>query len=201
VRSQFTIYNSTINNLITQRNLDPSEYPATLGVTCGFDTVTFTYLTCTRNINAASAVARGFEAEVNWDMGSGFSSVWTYTYADSHYTSNPIDPTAVGHRLEGVPRHNASASLSYADPSGWQATAVLRYISKSYGDAHPADGLIQNARFVMDVSGSYDLTRNIQAFVAIQNLFDKRYIASNGGGAPILGTPFRVMSGVRLKWE
>ncbi|HEY8949887.1 MAG TPA: TonB-dependent receptor [Rhizomicrobium sp.] len=201
LRSQFTLYNSDIKNLITQRNLDPSEYPSILGVTCGFDPVTFTYLTCTRNINAASAVARGFEAEVNWEIGGGFSSVWAYTYADSRYTRNPIDPTAVGHRLEGVPRHNASASLTYADPSGWQATAVLRYISQSYGDAHPADGLIQNARFTVDISGSYDLTGNIQAFVAVQNLFDKRYIASNGGGAPILGTPLRVMSGLRVTWE
>ena len=200
VRSQFTVYNSTISNLITQINL-PSGPLGILGIYCGYDAATYQYLTCTRNINAASAVARGFEGEVTWDIGSGFSSVWTYTYADSHYTSNPIDPTAVGERLEGVPMHNASASLTYADPSGWQATAVLRYISKSYGDAHPDDGLIQNARFVVDLSGSYDITDNIQAFAAIQNLFDKRYIASNGGGAPILGTPLRVMSGIRLKWE
>lgn len=201
LRSQFTLYNSDIQNLITQRNLDPSEYPGILGVTCGFDSATFTYLACTRNINAASAVARGFEAEVNWEIGGGFSSMWTYTYADSRYTKNPIDPSAVGHRLEGVPRHNASASLTYADPAGWQATTVLRYISQSYGDAHPADGLIQNARFVVDVSASYDITQNVQAFLSVQNLFDKRYIASNSGSAPILGTPLRVMSGVRLKWE
>jgi outer membrane receptor protein involved in Fe transport len=127
--------------------------------------------------------------------------VWTYTYADSHYTKNPIDPSADGHRLEGVPRHNASASLTYADPSGWQATAVLRYISKSYGDAHPADGLIQNARFLVDVAASYDITQNVQAFLSVQNLLGTRYIASNSGSAPILGTPRSVMSGVRLKVE
>ncbi len=97
--------------------------------------------------------------------------------------------------------HNASASLTYDDTSRWQATAVLRYVSKSYGDAHPEDGLIQNAHFVLDVSGSYPLSRNIQAFVQAQNLFDTRYIASNGGGAPILGTPFQVMGGLHVKVE
>ena len=201
LRSQFTFYTSKIANLITQRNLDPSEFPSILGVTCGFDPVAFTYLSCTRNINAAAALARGFEAETTWDIGGGFSSEWTYTYADSHYTADPVDPTAVGNRLEGVPMHNASASLTYDDSSGWQATVVLRYISKSFGDAHPEDGLIQNAHFVVDASASYPLSRNLQAFVKAQNLFDDRYIASNGGGAPILGTPFEVMGGLHVKVE
>ena len=201
LRSQFTFYTSKITNLITQRNLDPSEFPNLLGVTCGFDPVAFTFLACTRNINAASALARGFEAEATWEIGGGFSTEWTYTYADSHYTADPVDPTAVGNRLEGVPMHNASAGLTYDDPSGWQVTAVLRYISKSYGDAHPEDGLIQNAHFVVDASASYPLSHNIQAFVRAQNLFDDRYIASNGGGAPILGTPFEVMGGLHVKIE
>ena len=199
LRTQFTFYNSTITNLITQRNLDPSEYPSILGVTCGYDPATFTYLTCTRNINSASAVARGFEAEVNWDVGHGFTTNLSYTYADSRYTSNPANPASVGERLEGVPMHNAGAALTYTDPSGWQLTTVLRYLSKSYGDAVPSDGLIQNAHFVTDVSATYPVTEKLQAFVQVQNLFDKRYIASNGGGAPILGTPLEVMSGVRLK--
>jgi outer membrane receptor protein involved in Fe transport len=201
LRSQFTLYTSKITNLISQRNLDPLEFPDILGVDCGFDPVAFTFLSCTRNINAASALARGFEAEATWQIGGGFSSEWTYTYADSHYTANPVDPTAVGNRLEGVPMHNASASLTYADESGWQAAAVLRYISKSYGDAHPEDGLIQNSHLVVDVSGSYPLSPHVQAFVRAQNLFDTRYIASNGGGAPILGTPFEVMGGLNVKVE
>jgi outer membrane receptor protein involved in Fe transport len=200
LRSQFTLYTSTINNLITQRNLTPAEFPNLLGVTCGFDQVSFTFLSCTRNINAASAIARGFEAEVSWAIGAGFSTELTYTYADSHYTANPVDPTAVGERLEGVPRHNASAGLTYLSPSGWQATTILRYISDSYGDAHPEDGLVQNGHFIVDVSASYPLTKQLQAYVQIQNLFDRRYIASNGGGPPILGTPFQVWSGLRVKF-
>ena len=131
LRSQFTLYDTTINNLITQRNLTPSQYPNLLGVNCGYDAATYTYLSCTRNINAAAAVARGFETEVDWDIARGFSSRITYTYADSHYTSDPVEPTAVGERLEGVPMHNASASLTYTSPRRWAASAILRYVSKS----------------------------------------------------------------------
>ncbi|HEX4183483.1 MAG TPA: TonB-dependent receptor, partial [Caulobacteraceae bacterium] len=41
LRSQLTFYDTTINNLVTQRTLSPDESPTVLGVTCGFDGVTF----------------------------------------------------------------------------------------------------------------------------------------------------------------
>lgn len=198
LRAQFTAYTSTISNLINQRNLTPAEFPDLLGVSCGFDPVAFTFLSCTRNVNAAAAVARGVEAEVTWAVFGGFSAELTYTYADSHYTEDPVDPTAVGERLEGVPMHNAGASLTYQSLAGWQITTIFRYISSSYGDAHPADGLIQNGHFVVDLSGSYRLTEQLAVYLQIQNLLDRRYIASNGGGAPILGTPFEALGGLRV---
>lgn len=201
MRSQFTFYNSSLKNIITTENLSPAQYPNLLGVTCGFDAVTFTYLSCTRNINAARAVARGFEAETNWDIVGGFSTGLTYTYADSHYTADPVDPAAVGGRLEGVPLHNAGVTFTYANSSGWQATTVLRYITKSYGDPIPADGLIQQEHFVVDVSASYPINREMSAYVKIQNLLDRHYIAQNGGAAPILGTPFEAMGGLTVKFE
>lgn len=201
IRSQLTAYDTTIRNLITQRNLAPSEAPDLLGVECGYDAATFTYLSCTRNINAASATARGVEAEVEGDLGGGVSTRLTYTYADSRYTADPVDPTAVGERLEGVPRHNASAGLTYEAPSRWRASAILRYVSNSWGDAHPEDGLIQNAHLTVDASASYQISRRLETYLQVQNLFDARYVASNGGGAPMLGTPLEVMAGMRLKLQ
>ena len=203
LRSQFTLYDTTINNLITQTNLTPSEYPDLLGVNCGYDPATYAYLSCTRNINAAAAVARGFETEVDWDIARGCLRRGSPTPMRTP-TIRPIpeDPTAVGERLEGVPMHNASASLTYTSrPALGGERHDLRYVSKSYGDAHPSDGLIQNAHFTTDVSGSYQLTEQLQTYVQIQNLFDARYIASNGGGVPILGTPLEVMGGFRLKLQ
>jgi outer membrane receptor protein involved in Fe transport len=197
-RSQITFYDTTISNLITQRNLPASDSPTALGVECGFDAATFTFLSCTQNINAASAIARGIEVEADWDLGRGFSATFAYTYTDSHYTSNPEDPAAVGERLEGVPMHNVSGRLAYRGRGGWTVETDLRWVSKSYGDDNPADGLIQNAHFVMDASASYPLTRSLQAYVQIQNLTDTIYIASNSGGAPILGTPLEVLGGFRL---
>ncbi|HEY1929472.1 MAG TPA: TonB-dependent receptor [Caulobacteraceae bacterium] len=197
-RSQISFYDTTISNLITQRNLPASDSPTALGVECGFDAATFTFLTCTQNINSASAIARGIEVEADWDLGRGLTATFAYTYTDSHYTSNPEDPAAVGERLEDVPMHNVSGRLAYRGPRGWVVETDLRWVSKSYGDNNPADNLIQNAHFVMDASVSYPLTHSLQAYVQIQNLTDTVYIANNSGGAPILGTPLEVLGGFRL---
>ncbi len=197
-RGQLTVYDTTVTNLITQRTLTATESPTALGVVCGYDPATYTYLTCTRNINAASAVARGIELEAEWRLGHGVSAGVAYTYADSHYTGDPQDPTAVGERLEGVPMHNISGRVSYEAPAGWRVETDLRYVSASYGDAHPNDGLIQNAHFVVDASASCPVTHSLQAYVQIQNLLNRQYIGNNGGGVPILGTPFEVMGGFKL---
>ena len=201
LRTQLTFYTSTIKNLITSFNLPASEGPAALGVTCGYDAQTFTFLTCTRNINAGSAIARGIEFETTWDIGSGFSAVLAYTFADSRYTADPVDPTAVGERLEGVPRHNVSGGLTYVAPEGWRVSTDLRWVSTSYGDAHPDDNLKQDAHFVVDASATYPITDTIDVYSQIQNLFDRKYVANNGGGAPILGTPFEIMSGFRVTFK
>lgn len=201
IRSQLTLYTSNINNLITSENL-PQGPLGILGIFCGYDYKTYTYLTCTRNVNAAAAVARGIEEEVTWDIGKGFSTRLAYTYADSRYTSDPINPAAVGERLEGVPRHNASGSITYVAPTGWRVSADLRYVSTSWGDATGVvDNLVQGSHFVVDTSAAYPITDHIQAYVQIQNLLDRQYIANNFGGAPILGTPFEVMSGLRVSWK
>jgi outer membrane receptor protein involved in Fe transport len=198
-RGQLTFYDTTIDNLITQRNLPAADSPSVLGVTCGYDAQTYVYLTCTQNINAASAVARGIEFEADWDLGRGVTTTFASTYTDSHYTANPEDPASVGERLEGVPMYNVSLRIAYRAPRGWTVESDLRWVSKSYGDDDPADNLIQNAHFVMDASASYPLTRSLQAYVEIQNLTNTVYIANNAGGAPILGTPFEVLGGFRLK--
>lgn len=197
-RSQITFYDTAISNLITQRDLPASDSPTALGVECGYDAATYAYLTCTQNINAASAIARGIEIEADWELGRGVSATFAYTYTDSRYTSNPEDPAAVGERLEGVPMHDVSGRLAYRGPGGWVVATDLRWVSKSWGDDNPADGLIQNAHFVMDASASYPLTRSLRAYVQVQNLTDTVYIANNSGGAPILGTPLEVLGGFRL---
>jgi outer membrane receptor protein involved in Fe transport len=198
LRNQLTFYSTNIHNIVTTENLTSAQSPPGLGVTCGFNSVTFTFLTCTRNINAAAGIARGIEDELTWDIGYGFSAVLGFTYADSHYTANQVDPTSVGQRFEGVPWYNASGTLTYVDPSGWRALIQLHGVSMSYGSDHASDNEVQNGYFVINASAAYPLFDKVQLFAQIQNLLDRRYIANNTGGPPILGTPFSALVGLRV---
>ncbi len=75
-----------------------------------------------RTRNIAAVLAQGFEAEVNWDIGHGFSTDLAYTLADSIVRRNPLDPLSVGQQIIDVPRQSASASLTYVAPRGWRVS-------------------------------------------------------------------------------
>jgi outer membrane receptor protein involved in Fe transport len=192
LRSQFTLYRTEINNLITTATLAPNQLPP--GFFYGG-----------RLINAASAQAQGFEAEVDWKVGAGFSTTLGYTFADSVYKSNPTDPLSVGQQLQDVPRNTASAALTYESQHRWRASTDARWVSRTaWANAEHTDPgfpyqASADAHFVVDLAGSYRVTDNAQLYMQIQNLLDRRYIVNPGPyNPPELGTPFEVFAGVRL---
>lgn len=185
LRFQTTAYTNTIRNLITSAPLPDDELPP--GFFFG-----------TRNINAGRGRSRGVEAEADWAISPAWSATLAYTYADSTITESQFDPASVGKQVAGVPRHRASASVTYAAESGWRITPQLRWLSKSWGDndnTFPVDEHV-----VVDLAASYPVTPKLVAFLQIENLFDRRYVADNSGfELPRIGTPFTAFAGVR--WE
>jgi outer membrane receptor protein involved in Fe transport len=185
LRVQVTAYTNTIRDLITVAPLADSELPP--GFFFG-----------TRNVNAGRARSRGVEAEADWAISPQWSAALGYTFADSTITESAFDPASVGNQQGGVPRHKASGGVTYAGASGWRVTPQLRWLSKSWGDndhAFPVDEHV-----VVDLAASYPVTARLAAFLQIENLFDRRYIADNSGfELPRLGTPFTAFAG--LRWE
>ena len=187
VRSQITYYDNTLKDLITSRNLDFSELPAGFF----FGTV---------GINAGEARIRGVEATLNWEFARGWNALFGYNFADSVITENPLDPTTVGNQQGGVPRNQASASVSYTQPLGWQFFARLRWVQKFFSDN--AQTLPVDEATVVDVSAAYRFTRRLELFGNIQNLFNNKYVADNSGfSPPLLGLPFSVFAGVRARLD
>jgi len=86
----------------------------------------------------------------------------------------------------------------YAAPGGWHTLIEGQYVSESHGDAVPGDNLIQDAHFVLNASASYLLRKDLELYLEVQNLLDRHYIGVNGGGPPILGTPFELFGGFRF---
>ena len=186
LRAQLTYYYNNIDDLLTSRNLDFSELPP--GFFFG-----------SRNINAGSARARGFEAELNRSFAAHWDGTLAYTYASSIITENPLDPLSVGKQLGGVPRQSASGALSYRG-AGWRIAARLRWIDKSYSDN--AQTLAVDEHVIADLSAAYAVNRHLEPYIKVENLFARQYIADNSGfSPPQLGTPLTVFAGLRASFE
>ena len=184
LRTQVTAYTNTIKNLLTFANLPDNQLPP--GFFFG-----------TRNINAGEARSRGVEAEVNWLAGNGWTLNAGYTYADSTITQSVLDPASVGKQQGGIPRNKLSGGVTYEGLGGWRISPQVRWVSKSWGDND--NTLPVDAHVVADLAASYPITKKLEAFVQIENLFDRRYVADNNGfEPPRIGTPLTAFVGARL---
>lgn len=186
-RLQVTAYTNHIKDFLTYRYLAADELPA------GFDIGA-------RLINAGSARSRGIEAELNWKPTPMLEATLGYTYADSIVLRNAEDPASVGVQQSGIPRHRISAAVDWTGPYGIKLSPRVRYLSRTNGDA---DAIYRtDAHFVADLAASVPIKKGLEAFVQIENLFDKRYIGTNDGfTAALYGKPFTAMGGFRLKLD
>jgi outer membrane receptor protein involved in Fe transport len=184
-RAQVTGFFNQVKDLITSRNLDQSELAP--GFFFG-----------TRNINAGKLHSSGAEAETTWAMSRSLSANVAYTYTHSQIVENPVDPSSVGQQLFGVPKNKASAMVAYAGPSGFKAAMRVRYQQAHAGD--PGHTLVEPSYIVWDLSVAYRLSKHLEMFGNIENLFNLTYVASdNGFGPSQLGTPFSPFVGLRMR--
>jgi outer membrane receptor protein involved in Fe transport len=187
ISGQFTAYTAEITDLITSRPLDPAELPA--GFVFG-----------TRNVNAGKVKADGVEATLDWSMTETWNASFGYAYMNSRIADNRFDPASVGKQQAGVPLQQASAGLSYVDPRGWRASLRLRWVDKSWGDND--NTLPIGSHFVADAAVAYAFASGFEAFLNIENLFDRRYVADNSGfNPPLFGTPFTAFAGLRVRFN
>ncbi|HEY2752499.1 TonB-dependent receptor [Phenylobacterium sp.] len=183
LRLQVTAFSSTIRDLITSAPLDDSQLPP--GFFFG-----------TRNINAGRARSLGVEAEADWVISPRWSTTLGYTYADSTIRESEFDPASIGKQQGGIPRNRLNAGVTYNAAAGWRVTPQVRWLSKSWGDND--NTLPVDEHVVVDLAAAYPVTPKLEAFVQVENLFDRRYTADNNGfELPRLGTPFSALAGLR----
>jgi outer membrane receptor protein involved in Fe transport len=160
-----------------------------------------------QNQNIASVLAQGAEAEVDWDFGHGFSANLAYTFADSTVQQNPLDPASIGLQVIDVPRNSGSATLTYAAPRGWRISVQAQYFgrtdwaSSDHTDPGYPGRISADPHFIANLSGSYPITDRLSLYAQIQNLFDRRFIATSfsAPSAQAFGSPFELFAGFRLR--
>ena len=183
-RLQVTAFTATIRDAITFRSLEPSEpiFPAG-------------YAFATLNINAGKVRSRGLEAEVTHVVRTTWLLDAGYTLADATTIENPLDPSSVGQRLQGVPKHAINVGFRHEPTRGLGGTVRWRWTS-TYSALFTGRPLEHAA--IVDASVKYAWTMHAAIYAQIQNLFNRQYLADdNGFLAPQRGVPFNMLVGVR----
>lgn len=186
--------------------------------------------------NAAKTRRQGIEAKLNYDW-DRWHTYANYTFIDATYQSpmelqSPNNPAAdatgniqvvPGDHIPGLPSQRFKAGAEYMITDSWTLGVDVNFIGSQYL-IH--DDSNQNpkvpAYWVANLHTSYQLTKEVELFGLIQNLFNQHYYSvgtffnaagfnTNTFGAPnsfvlndprtfVPGMPFAAYAGIRAKF-
>lgn len=114
---------------------------------------------------------------------------------DGQYTYTLTRDLTTGARLPRWPVHQASAALSYQPIKPIVLTVSFRYVGSRFnttGNQQPLPDF-----HVMNFAASYDVTRNVQGYIRVDNILNRNYEE-----VQFFGTPIRsVFGGIRVNFE
>lgn len=145
--------------------------------------------------NLDHAREAGAQATLSWRIATPWLASIDYTYARARITRADAHPELVGNQLPHQPRHRATAQLVYDNPKVITVGAALRYADRRFEDDRNTSVLRPFA--TVDAMAARTLTHGLTGFVAVENLFDRRYVTSQVG-VDTVGAPRLVQVGVRL---
>jgi iron complex outermembrane receptor protein len=145
--------------------------------------------------NAGTTLRQGVEANANlsWNRWTAYAN---YTFIDATFqspltTNDPNTGTTVnvvpGDHIPAVPAHRFKAGAEYQITDAWKLGADLNVVGSQYlirddSNIYPK----VPAYWVVNLHTSYQVTKNVEVFGLVQNLFNQRYYSSgavfNTGG-------------------
>ena len=137
----------------------------------------------------------GIEAETELRLTSRWRLTSGYLFAATSVRAAPQDPTLVGRQIPQVPTHQFTFQTIYSRPGAITAALQFRAAGRQFDDDRnlfPLDRLA-----VFDVNLGRPFGRFFEVFIAVQNLFDQRFVVAR---TPIetLGMPRLIRGGVRI---
>ena len=141
--------------------------------------------------NADKVRAAGFEFEGDVRLPSAFTVTLAAGIVRSRFTGTG---SLSGNQVPAVPEFNLGIGARYVN-AGWTASTQLRVTGAQFEDDQNA--FVLRRATVVDVYAGRSIVRQLQAFVAVENLFDNEY---DVGRTPILttGLPRAVRAGVQI---
>ncbi|HLZ04746.1 MAG TPA: TonB-dependent receptor [Bradyrhizobium sp.] len=146
--------------------------------------------------NAGTTLRQGVEAKVDltWNRWTAYAN---YTFVDATYRSfltlsSPNNPMATvdpvlgrvinvvpGDHIPGIPAHRLKIGGEYAITDAWKLGADVNFIGSQYL-IHDDSNLNPKvpAYWLVNMHTSYQITKNVQVFGLVQNLFNQHYYSA-----------------------
>jgi iron complex outermembrane recepter protein len=142
--------------------------------------------------NAGSTLRQGIEAKLDykWDRWTAYAN---YTFVDATYRSaltisSPDNPNAdadgnifvvPGNHIPAIPAHRFKAGAEYNITDAWKIGADVNVVGSQYFIHDDSNQFAKvPAYWVANLHTSVQVTKNVEVFGLIQNLFNTRYYAS-----------------------
>ncbi|MDU6833370.1 MAG: TonB-dependent receptor, partial [Bradyrhizobium sp.] len=125
------------------------------------------------------------KVDLTWDRWAAYAN---YTFVDATFRSsfsvNDPNRQAVvavlpGSHIPAIPAHRLKLGAEYAVTDAWKVGADMNYIGSQYllrDDANTYPKV--PAYWVVNLHTSYQVTKNVELFGMVQNLFNKRYYSA-----------------------
>jgi outer membrane receptor protein involved in Fe transport len=147
-----------------------------------------------QNLGAAEIV--GVELAASWTPARRWRVQAAYTFVDATVRSAPTEPQLVGKRLAQDPRHRAVASVIFSEPRWFAATIEVRYTGAQFDD--DANQLLLPGYVVVNAQLARVLVPHVEAFLAVENLFNQQYLVGRSG-VDTVGQPLFAYGGIRYR--
>ncbi|MGH9946722.1 MAG: TonB-dependent receptor [Pyrinomonadaceae bacterium] len=123
--------------------------------------------------NVGATTSRGLEFDIESSPAKGLKVNASYLLVNAKINDFPASPNLVGARLPQVARHNFTAQAVYRHGDRWTLSTQLRTSSSQFEDDR--NTLRLQSYLTADARLSYQFPYFIEAFLAVENMFDSRY--------------------------
>lgn len=131
-------------------------------------------LTVRERRNSDEIRATGVEVEADVRLTPQVTTTGQVTWTSSHFQGSVATPQIEGNRVPQVPAVQFAAGVTWANPVLFTVAGSVRGTSSQFDD--DLNSLELGAFAVVDMTVSRGVTRTVQAFFAVENLFDQEYL-------------------------
>src|SRR5262245_697670 len=147
--------------------------------------------------NLGKTHVRGIQTDVEYRLGSDWRILGAYVYNQATVTENPSNPVLIDKWLPQVPAHRGSLRLAYVNPKLLTASVGAQFVGAQFDDDLNTASRQLPKYALVDILASRAVSRNLELFAGVQNLFDEEYFV--GTLPTTVGSPRLVTGGVRVR--